>query len=315
MDLIDKKILCELDLNCRTPISKIAKKLRIARNVVDYRVRRMEEERIITGYICTVNLGLLGYKTFKVFYKVNQIEEQLFVKHLVESPKVINLLKTEGYYDYASAIAVKKVEELDDFLMDLGSKFKCIRDYDISILLYTKIYKMNKMMLQEKEYVIKDRRYSGEATETSLNEKDISILKAISKNANISITEIARKTSLGLDVIKYRLKQLNNKVISSNRVMIDFTKMGYHHYVIMLRMKQYTKHDQEKLDYWCSVRPNVLYYGKRIGHFDFEINVAIKDLEELNQLLNDLKTEFFQVTDHYELVLNRKLLKLNYLPF
>lgn len=43
MDLIDKKLLCLLDINSRTPISIIAKTLKISRNVTDYRIRRLEK--------------------------------------------------------------------------------------------------------------------------------------------------------------------------------------------------------------------------------------------------------------------------------
>ena len=70
MDVTDRKILYELDVNCRTPISKIAKKIRVGRDVAAYRIRKLESRGIITKYICSVNLGMLGYKTYKIYFKI-----------------------------------------------------------------------------------------------------------------------------------------------------------------------------------------------------------------------------------------------------
>ncbi|MFC1732283.1 winged helix-turn-helix transcriptional regulator [candidate division KSB1 bacterium] len=37
-------MLCELNDDCRKPLSKIAKRLKIGRNVVGYRIKNMEDE-------------------------------------------------------------------------------------------------------------------------------------------------------------------------------------------------------------------------------------------------------------------------------
>ena len=120
MDLIDKKILCELDENCRNPTSRIAKKLRISRNVANYRIKNLEKQGVITSYICSLNLGLLGYKTYKIFFKIQTSKketEERFVKELLKSRKVIHVIKTEGSFDYSVTIAVRNIRELDEFLM------------------------------------------------------------------------------------------------------------------------------------------------------------------------------------------------------
>ena len=90
---------------------------------------------------------------------------------------------------------------------------------------------------------------------------------------------------------------------------------SYYHYVVMLRMKQATKNDEEKLVNWCSFKKNILFCTKRIGSFDFEINAAITDINDLNSFLSELRKEFGGFINNYELIINSKLLKLNYVPF
>lgn len=317
IDLIDKKLLCELDLNCRTPVSRIAKKLKISRNVANYRIKNLEKQGIITNYICSLNLGLLGYKTYKIFFKIQtskKEEEKEFVKKLLESKEALHVIKTEGSFDYSVTIAVKTIKELDEFLMQVKSEFKeLIKDYSVSIVVYSRIFKLSKLLLGEKE-AVKFEKYSGEDEKIEIDEKDKKILKQLSQNANLSVIELSEKTKLSLDVVKYRLKLLN-KIVNSYRVMLNFSKLGYYHYVIMLKMKQATKEDEEKLVSWCSFKKNVLFCTKRIGYSDFEVNAAITDINDLNNFLVELREKFGNFFDGYELIINSQLLKLNYVPF
>ena len=51
LDLKDRKILYELDLNCRQSNTQIDKKVGLSRKVVEYRIKRMEEEEQTRGGI------------------------------------------------------------------------------------------------------------------------------------------------------------------------------------------------------------------------------------------------------------------------
>ena len=83
----------------------------------------------------------------------------------------------------------------------------------------------------------------------------------------------------------------------------------------MLKMTQMTKKDENRLDFWCLQKKNIIYYEKRIGNFDFELNAVMQNIEEFNNFFSELKMEFGNVIDSYEIMINSKLLKLNYIPF
>ena len=318
LDLIDKKILCELDLNCRIPISQLARRLRIARNTASYRIKSLEKSGIITRYICSINLGLFGYSTYKIYLKIKNLgrEEEKFLNYIIENKKVIHFLKTEGAFDYSITVAVKSIHELDDLMTELKTRFRnLIRDYNVSIVVYSRIFKLNKLLLNEKQQVIKFERYSEEERKAELNDKDKKIIQELSQKANLPLIELAEKTGFSVDVVKYRLKQLGKNSVNSYRVMLNLNKLGFYHYVIMLKMKQAPKQDEEKLVSWCSFKKNVLYVTKRIGLFDFEINAAITDINQLNSFISELKSELGEIIDSYDITINSQLLKLDYVPF
>jgi len=318
MDLIDKKILCELDVNCRTPLSRLAKSLRIGRNVLDYRIKKMEKEKIITNYICSVNLGKLGYKTYKIYCKMRKMtlaQENYFVNYISDEKRILHFLKTEGSYDFAFVVAVQNIRELDDFISEIKTQFKeTLHDYAISIVVYSKIYKMHKLLLGQKKE-IKFDKYSEDKKEVELDDKDKKILRILSQSANISIVDLADKTGLSIDIVKYRVKELTERLVSSFRIIADMGKLGYFHYVIMLKIRNSSTSEEKDFMDWCANKNNILFTTKRIGFFDYEVNVAIKSIDDLNGFLAEMKSKFGNIIDSYELMINSKLLKLNYLPF
>ncbi|MBU1975362.1 MAG: Lrp/AsnC family transcriptional regulator [Nanoarchaeota archaeon] len=318
LDLVDKKILCELDLNCRTSISRIAKKLRISRDVAGYRIKGLEKEGVISKYITAVNLGMLGYQTRKIYFRIwsGQEEEKEFVSFLVNHKQTISVLKTEGSFDYSVAIAVKNIHELEEFLMKVRNDFKSlVKDYTVSIVVYSRIFKLNKLLLHPKYSELKVEKYEGESKDIEMDDKDVTILKVLSQNANMSLVDLSKKTKLSLDVVKYRVRHFDKNFLLSHRIMLDFEKIGYYQYVIMLRIRQATYKDENMLAEWCHQKNNVLFFNKRIAVYDFEINVAITNLKELTDFITELKQRFGGMISSYDTMLKSKLLKLNYVPF
>ncbi len=318
MDLLDKRIICELDKNCRVSLSHMAKTLRTNRNVLAYRIKKLEDKGVIKNYICSINLGKLGYKTYKIQLKTwsGKRSEIDFVETVKKDKQIISFLKTEGSFDYSISIAVKSITELDNFLMELKTKFKdLIKDYHISIVVYSKVFKATKFLLDEKQPIPKFERYSGEDTLVKIDDKDKRILRELAQNSNLSIVELAKKTRLSIDIVKYRLKNLSKDLINSYRAMININQLGYYPYVFLLRIKQATKKDEARLVSWCALKMNVLFCTKRIGYYDFAINVAIKDIDDFNSFLAELKSKFGEMIESSETLINSKILKLNYVPF
>ena len=74
--ICDKKdflILHELDRNARASYSEIGKKTRCSPEVAFYRVKKLEEAKIITQYQLMINLAKLGIIQFKIYLKLQHI--------------------------------------------------------------------------------------------------------------------------------------------------------------------------------------------------------------------------------------------------
>jgi Lrp/AsnC family leucine-responsive transcriptional regulator len=318
IDSIDRKILCELDANCRVSISKLAKKLRIGRNVAAYRIKRLEDERLILNYVCSLNLGKLGYKTYKLYIKsvaLNPSAEKELSEYLLLNHNVIHILKLEGYYYYSVTVVIKSIVDLDELMVDIRTKFKqYIKEINTSVLVYSRIFKLDKLLLDKVHSDLSFERYDCEKQLITLDPKDAIILHELSQKSNESIIDVSKNTALSVDVVKYRIKIIAD-LVNSFRAIIDFEKLGFYQYILILKTSQMTRTAETKLFGWCSNKKQILFYNKRIGTFDFELTVMIKSIEELTAIIRDLKNEFPDCIDTCETVLASKLIKLDYYPF
>ncbi len=70
LDLKDKKILYELDKNARASISDIGRAVRLNKNTVNYKIKRLEEQKVILSYYTVIDNSKLGYLTsFRCYSK------------------------------------------------------------------------------------------------------------------------------------------------------------------------------------------------------------------------------------------------------
>jgi len=61
IDLKDRKILYELDLNCRQSNTQIGKTVGLKKDVVSYRIKRLQEQGIIKNFWTEINTFKFGY--------------------------------------------------------------------------------------------------------------------------------------------------------------------------------------------------------------------------------------------------------------
>ena len=88
LDIKDRRILSELDLNARQSNSEIGKNVGLSKEVVKYRIDRMTESSLILRFHTVINYFRIGIVKFKLYLKLKnadmkKLEEigQYFFKH------------------------------------------------------------------------------------------------------------------------------------------------------------------------------------------------------------------------------------------
>jgi Lrp/AsnC family leucine-responsive transcriptional regulator len=138
LDEEDNKILDKIVNNSREKIINISSKTKISPDMVSYRIKKMEKEKIIRGYKCLLNSSELGFVTCKAFVFFKNINEQKkaeFINYCKMLPNTINIVITFAPWDLEIMFETKDYESYLKIMDDVKEKFKdIIRFYDSVII-------------------------------------------------------------------------------------------------------------------------------------------------------------------------------------
>ncbi len=319
LDLKDRKILYELDRNARQSNSEIAKKVRLNKNTVNFRINRMEKEKVILGYYTVIDNSKLGYFSFRVYLKyfnTKAEDEKRIVDWLKDHKKVGVLGKIETVYDLAFHVLVKNIYEFDEFWLEFKKKF---REYfwNEKVHVFSSVYHFKRRYLlkeiQEYQKEISEYEFIGKAMEKPIKHDtlDLNILKLISKNARMPVIEMSKKLKIPERTVAFRIKQLEkNKIILGYRVNLNLEKIGYEYYKINIILNDFQKYGE--LLNFAKPHVNIIYIDRTLTELDFEIDVEIENRKELLKLLDEIKISF-NVRD-MELLLYKEYYKIELVP-
>ena len=290
VDKIDRKILAEVDKNCRIPTSAISRIVKKSRQAVEYRIAQMVKKGIITSFNTAFNPHKIGYKLYKIYLKIRNIpeEKQKLFEYLKSSGIVYWMGECSGRWDLVFGVFLKNDYEFFDMKNDLLSRFQkiIVEEYGDSLLdvkQYSKMYFTNE--------ITPPTMFAGEIVQNILDEIDYAILGKVVNDARISINDLAKEVESTPAIVRGKLRRLEQKgVIIQYRIGIDLNKLGLELYKIILKIDKYTKEDERKLLEYMSGLPNIHYFIRNLWQIEPEI--VVNNYQEYYELVENLKKEF-----------------------
>lgn len=138
LDDIDQQLISLLAANARTPAALLARRLGLSRSAVQERLKRLERDRVITGY--TVALGEAAARTgvsAQVMLTLDPKLQDRAVEALRGLPEVKSARTVSGVYDLVAEVTAPTSEALDEVLTRIG-KLPGVKRTTSSIVLSTK---------------------------------------------------------------------------------------------------------------------------------------------------------------------------------
>jgi len=312
LDLLDRKILAELDQDSRQPFSQIAKKARTSRTVVEYRIKKLIESGIIislSAFVDPAKFGLTSWKVYLQFHNKNKEIDQAITQFLQEEKRVWWIIKCEGNFDLMFLVLTKSVHEFYEFLSDFQSKFS--RDearIEITTHINSDFFSRGYLLNKESKKVCPT--FLKEPTFEKLDKTDIEILKIIIKNSRTPSTEIATKLKTTARIVNYRIKDLlKRNIITNFRLIPNVNKMELDYYKVMFQLKNLTTEKEKKFKKFLELQPNIINYSNSWGPWEIEFETEIKNYKKLTELINIIRNEFSDIIKKIEFVLIYEELK------
>jgi len=144
LDQIDSNILQELTKNARQTSLELSKKIKQTERITRYRIKKLEEKKIILGYRPFVNTSLLNLKYYKLFIQLKDAKKQDIKKitsYIIQNQNVVYNTEALGGYDFEIEAHFQNSQELMDFISNLREAFP-INFKKINHMEYIKEYKI-----------------------------------------------------------------------------------------------------------------------------------------------------------------------------
>lgn len=300
LDKKDVAILRELDQHVRASFSQIGKKTRLNKETVQYRIKKLEENKVITGYWTLLDFGY-GF-VYKILIKNRNLSGQKkeeFEKFVASQKRVSWLANTQGNFDYIITVFAKTNEEfinfVDELLLKYGSFFQEKHILKSSVANVTNdkyLYPENKFIYNYKINFIKINQIQDEI--------ESKILTALSLNARAKFSEIAKSAGITPEAVSYRFKDIQKrKLIAGFKVRINFEKIGlaYYHMFISFR-NQKIKQD---LIAFYTAHPDCNTTMSHIGYYDLHIELILHE-NKIQTFMDEFLERFSDNLSSYELL-------------
>ena len=319
LDLKEKKILYELDLNSRIPTTQLAKKVKLSQPAVHYRLNNLIKKKIIKFFLTNIDYGFFGYFPYRFFIRVQNLtetKEKEFINYLKNHEFVPFLASCTGRYDLMFCIMAKNISELKKIINEIKNKYgEFFLEQQIATIISGEFYPRDYLLKKGKRTQLIKKNFGEQTSRPKLDKKDLMILKEISNNCRISSLDLAEKTNLSLDAIRYRLKNLEkNKIINGYTIYLDNEVLNQFRYKIMIQIHGPNEEKENKIINFAEKFSNVVYSVKTFGVWDLEIDLEVNNPEEFNKILREIKNSNSDIIKEYQTIQLTNVHKYNHLP-
>ena len=297
LDLKDRKILYELDLNCRQSNTQIGKKVNLSKRVVNYRINRMQEEGVIENFWAAIDTFKLGYTVLRIYinfqYIVSSELKNEIIKHFINNPYSWVVATDKGEVDLTLIFWVNNHYEFYNYwnkTLDMYEDYfsKTSISIYIQAIDFKKSYLLNELTDESDRELYRVRCIKNGV---EIDESDYLLLNQLAENARIPLLELAEIIDSSSQDVKYRIQNLIKKgIIKAFRVNVDYEKLNLRHFKVDIYLK---KHKMLlPIINHLKTKPYLQCLNVTIGWADIEPEFIVRNSEQLTKIIDELNQKF-----------------------
>ncbi len=299
----DRRILAALLENARLPISALAKRCAVSRDVVRYAMGKCEEAGVIGAYRTHVDQGAFAQGVASVMLKLSGATQQRraeIIAQLCAHDRTNWVAELSGTFDITCNVFYTSNEDLAHQVGDITDIVgDALKEHRLS--LYTTEYKFTRLGLLDKNAPVAERIVHFHGTPQALDETDRRILRILVKDCRAPATDIAESVGTTPETVRQRVKALERSVINSYTILLNPEALGYEGYHVELQLERMNDATTQKMAAWANARPEVAYCTRMVGRHNIVLTIYTRTRQEFNTVLQDLRDTFAQELLDYEL--------------
>ena len=306
LDELDRKILYFWDQNCRRSATEIAKLVKSNKETVNFRMKRMIADGIITSTMAELNNAKFGYNNIKVYLQFRNFNKELekeFFEYLKAIKEVGWVVSCSGRWDALFCYWAKSPYEFHQSFLKIMQRFG-------KHILHKEIINNINWFYYNRKWLIKEFaepitiRYGGEPGNYKLDELDKSIMVMLAKDGKTPVVEIANALNTSSQNIINRMRKLENDgIITKYSLNINYDKIGYIFCKTFVYLENTTQERLEELYKYCTARPNIFALTTTLGSWDLELEFEVENFEVMTRIMDDIRQKFSDIVTNYESVI------------
>lgn len=317
IDVKDRKILYQLDLNSRQSLKLIGSNVRLTKSVVQYRIDRLVKDGVIKNFYASIDFYKLGYINLGIYinyqYYTPEIE-QAIIQYFVRSEHAWFIANVQGKYDLIVLFTVHNMNQFFSFWKKTLSNYRFYFQNAV-ISFFTKTHYLPvSYLLEEPDSTqrLQHELVDGGAP-VDIDEKDREILQHISLDSRKPLAKIAEELQTSSTMIANRIKKLEKtKVINGYRINIDYAKLGLQLFNVQFNLRNYDK--IHHIINHAKRNPHLISASEVMDNWDLSLNYHIRNFNDLHLIIKDIYNTFPNDIKNHMTFNYPQIYKYNYMP-
>ncbi len=318
LDKKNLKIIYELDKNARIPYSRLSRKVGLSQESVRYRVNRLVKENVINKFLTILDISKLGFTFYKILLKLHNVNEdkiRTIIKGLSQKKEVVWLTTLNGNFDVGFVIKARNIFEFNRVLEGIEKKYNNYISKKVFSVNVFGDYLNRSYLVGEKRIPNKKISYSSENMEQKINEKDIEIIKKLTKNARLNAVEISEKLNISPDSVLQRIRKLEkDQIITKYTLVLNHDKINQIHNKVLIYLNNFSPERISSFLKFCGSHNQITYIIKALGYWSYELDIEAKDLNQYQKVVRELTSKFSDIIQSYDTLTIQEIHKYNFYP-
>ena len=317
IDLKDRKILYQLDINSRQPYSKIGKKVGLPKKNVDERINRLINEGIIKAFYSVIDVYKLGYIIMRFHYKYQYINKEIekeIIEYFMNDKNSVLIASCSGLYNLKVIRIIKEMNEFYDHWHNIQNKYGYYFQNRSSSLFIDEMYYDYSFLLNDINLIKREKvTLIGRGKRFEIDDFDFQLLKNISANSRITLYELAEILNKPSNIIKKHIENLEKiGIIRGFRIDIDISKLGYNIFRAHIFLNDYNM--RKDIINYIRCNPNLVFIDTYTGEADLEFEFYLKNINNFHEIMDNLSSKFPQAIKNFQSLHINNYHKFLYMP-
>ncbi|MBU1199744.1 MAG: Lrp/AsnC family transcriptional regulator, partial [Nanoarchaeota archaeon] len=303
----------------RISLKDISKLTRKSSQRLKYTLSNFEKNQILKEPHCVIDYSSFGLILFRVYFRsayINEKEKTNIIKELINNPYVISVYELTGQYDLVTEFAAPNPSKFNKELKKISEDIPTLQYHTILLNVVTYVcprkYLIKSETIQQKYY---EKIIGGDREKEKFLPNEIKVIKNLILNPLTKLTNLAKKTELNIKTIRKIMKNLaQRKIIRGYKQNIDTEKLGINKTRLFLRIHNISQEKENKLIKFLLQTKEVVKINKTVGDWDMEIDIETMQKNRIRYILSDIREEFKEIIEKYNLIEHYNTYKTSYLP-